>query len=95
MARTRNRETRAWHADQPTEPQVGAGRFKATCLELIGRVREAGVRYTITKHGRPVARLVPIEDQPPPELFGYMKGTLIDYKDLIAPVEEAWDADEE
>jgi prevent-host-death family protein len=95
MTRTRTRRAPGWHTDRPHEPEVGAGRFKATCLELIGRVRESGVSYTITKHGRPVARLVPIENQPPPDLFGCMKGTLLDYGDLIAPLEEAWDADED
>jgi prevent-host-death family protein len=94
MVRTR-KGAPGWHAARDSERQVAAGRFKATCLELIGRVREGGVSYTITKHGRPVARLVPIEDRPPGRLFGCMKGTLLDYGDLMAPVEEAWDADEE
>ena len=94
MART-SKSAPGGHAPQDSERQVAAGRFKATCLELIGHVREAGVSYTITKHGRPVARLVPIEDRPPGRLFGCMKGTLVDYGELLAPVEEAWDADEE
>ncbi len=95
MARTKIPKVDGWQAGQPTERRVGAGRFKATCLALIGRVHEAGVSYTITKHGRPVARLVPTEDQPSPQLFGCMKGTLLDYEDLIAPIEEAWDAEED
>jgi hypothetical protein len=37
---------------------VAVAEFKARCLELFNRVREAGVEY-VTKHGRLVARVVP------------------------------------
>ena len=36
-----------------------AAEFKTRCLELMDRVRETGVEYVVTKHGRPVAKLVP------------------------------------
>ena len=37
--------------------QIPATEFKAKCLALLDRVGPEGV--VITKHGRPVARLVP------------------------------------
>ena len=40
---------------------VGAAEFKARCLELIDRVKESRTEYVITRHGRPVAKLVPID----------------------------------
>ena len=40
---------------------MGAFEAKTHLSELLQRV-EAGEVVTITKHGRPVARLVPIED---------------------------------
>ena len=40
---------------------VGAFEAKTHLSELLQRV-ERGERVTITKHGRPVAQLVPIED---------------------------------
>ncbi len=40
-------------------PRIGAAGFKARCLELMDRVRETGVEYIVTKHGEPVAKLVP------------------------------------
>ena len=45
---------------------VAAAEFKATCLELMDRVRETGIEYVVTKHGKPVAKLVPISvhDEP-------------------------------
>ncbi len=42
---------------------VGAFEAKTHLSELLARV-EAGEQVTITKHGRPVARLVPVDDSP-------------------------------
>ena len=36
---------------------IGATEFKARCLQLLDEVDAEGI--TITKHGKPVARLVP------------------------------------
>ena len=47
------------------ERVVMASTFKAQCLSLIDRVAIDHVPVTITKRGRPVARLVAIEDETP------------------------------
>ena len=39
--------------------EMTATEFKAKCLKLIDRVGESGDLIVISKHGRPVARLVP------------------------------------
>jgi prevent-host-death family protein len=44
-----------------TPNTVGAFEAKTHLAALLGRV-EAGESITITKHGRPVARLVPVDD---------------------------------
>ena len=65
--------------------------FKAQCLKLIDKVARTGQPVVITKRGIPVAQLVPI----PPHsrsLFGYMKNTVLIKGDVIAPVNEEWDA---
>jgi prevent-host-death family protein len=49
------RATRPRHG----ETALAAAEFKATCLHLMDRVRESGVEYVVTKHGEPVAKLVP------------------------------------
>jgi prevent-host-death family protein len=41
---------------------VAAGVFKQGCLALIDQVAENKDEIVITKRGKPVARLVPIED---------------------------------
>ena len=45
------------------ERVVMASTFKAQCLSLIDRVAIDHVPVVITKRGRPIARLVAIEDE--------------------------------
>ncbi len=44
----------------------------------------------ITKHGRPVAKVVPVEDAPP--LRGSVR-FLVSDEELIAPLGDAWNAE--
>lgn len=39
-----------------------ASAFKARCLALLDRVATTKVSIVMTKHGQPVARLVPLEE---------------------------------
>jgi prevent-host-death family protein len=50
---------------------VPATKFKAQCLELMDRVAEGRRSYVITKRGKPVAKLVPV-DAPRGTIFGCM-----------------------
>ena len=72
---------------------VPAAAFKARCLELMDRVRETGAEYVVTKHGRPVARLVPYEDTGARSLFGSMKGTVLKFERPLDPVDADYDLD--
>ncbi len=72
--------------------RIPAAEFKAHCLELMDRVSERRQELIITKHGRPVAKLVPVEEEEAP-VFGYMKNTVVSYGDLISPVKEDWEAE--
>lgn len=73
------------------QPQVSAAEFKATCLELMDRVRETGVEYVVTKHGKPVARLVPYTATERATLFGSMKGTVLGYDRPFDPIDGEYD----
>lgn len=46
---------------------VGAFEAKTHLSRLLDRVAR-GETFTITKHGMPVARLVPVEDKPKPDV---------------------------
>ena len=44
---------------------ISATEFKAKCLSLIDEVQEQGSELIISKHGRPVALLVPARAEKP------------------------------
>ncbi len=70
---------------------VAAGKFKATCLELMDRVCEKKVEYVVTKHGRPVAKLVPCGEGDLPNARGAMAGLVVRYGDIVSPDFEVWE----
>jgi prevent-host-death family protein len=72
---------------------VPASQFKARCLELISLVKDKRVEVIITKRGQRVAKLVPLADEPPRTLLGYLRGTVTVVGDITEPVGEVWDAD--
>jgi prevent-host-death family protein len=90
MARKQRRNPQAATAlDRLETVEINAAAFKNTCLELMDDVRDHPRQYLITKHGRPVARLVP-PDLPGESAFGYMRGTVLNSDDIVAPDPEAW-----
>jgi prevent-host-death family protein len=40
---------------------IMASRFKAECLAILDQVEQMKISVTITKHGRPIARVVPLD----------------------------------
>lgn len=72
---------------------VAAAEFKATCLQLMDRVRETGVEYVITKHGTPVAKVVPYHPPKRQGAFGSMKGTVLSYERPFDPIDGEYDID--
>jgi prevent-host-death family protein len=54
---------------------VGAADFKARCLALMDEVERTGAEVVITKHGRAVAKLVPVNEEPA-AAHGWLRGTV-------------------
>ena len=74
---------------------VAAADFKANCLRLMDEVAQQRRAIVITKRGKPVAKLVPVEREPI-DLFGYMAGTARICGDIISSIEDAgWTGDDE
>jgi prevent-host-death family protein len=69
---------------------IPAGRFKAECLRLLDEVAETGETIVVTKRGRPVARVEAVEE--PPSLAGSVV-YLVSDDELIAPIDEVWNAE--
>ena len=68
--------------------RIGASKFKEQCLALLDRVGPEGI--VITKHGKPVARLVPIGTESG-ELIGALRSKINIKGDLLSTDVE-WDA---
>lgn len=70
---------------------VGAAEFKADCLRLIEEMGRDHQPVTITKRGRPVALLTPIQTVAPRSIIGAMKGSVLRYDDPVAPATDPAD----
>lgn len=66
-----------------------ASTFKARCLALLDEVQEHRTTIVVTKHGRPVAKLVPL-DEPTPTVGSVT--LLAESDDDYFPTGERWDA---
>jgi antitoxin (DNA-binding transcriptional repressor) of toxin-antitoxin stability system len=77
------------------ETIIGVTAFKVQCLALIDNVARGKTRRVVLmKHNRPVAAIVPIE-QELPDLWGAMRGSvkIAPETDLTEPTGEAWEAE--
>ena len=74
------------------EREIAAGEFKARCLQLIDEVNQNRVPIIVTKHGRPMAKLVPFSEEPV-SLFGCMKDSAVIRGDIVEGLGEVWEAD--
>lgn len=77
---------------------IKASEFKAKCLKLMDEVAATGEPLLITKHGKPVAELVPTEQKPKPKpkrksLWGLHKGQMKIVGDIIEPIDVQWEAE--
>lgn len=69
--------------------QIPAGKFKETCLSLLDTVDPEGI--VITKHGRPVAKLIPFAADSG-SLIGALSGK-VRIKGEILSTGTAWHAE--
>ena len=69
---------------------ISASQFKAKCLALLDEVAESGGEITVTKRGRPVAKVVPI-DEAGDSLLGSVT-YLVDEEELLKPIDVVWEA---
>jgi len=69
---------------------IAAGEFKAKCLKLLDEVAEKRQPLLITKHGKPVAQVIPVPGER--NIVGSMKGSVLWMGDIISPIDVEWDA---
>ncbi len=71
------------------DPTIAAADFKARCLALLDRVAATGESLTVTKRGKPVARVVPAKARRAPSL----RRSVTILGDLTAPILDPWDVE--
>lgn len=63
-----------------------AGEFKTNCLTVMDEVETRRETVVITKHGHPVAKLVPVDnDAAHDEIFGFFSGKGSISGDVVSP----------
>lgn len=67
---------------------IAAAKFKAHCLAILDQLDADGL--VITKHGKPVARLLPIE-RASADLIGSLRGRIQIQGDILS-TGVAWDS---
>jgi prevent-host-death family protein len=64
--------------------RMAAGAFKANCLAVMDDVQAKHETIVITKHGKPVAKLVPVEPQGD-DIFGFLRGKVTITGNVVSP----------
>jgi prevent-host-death family protein len=70
---------------------IQAGKFKAQCLALLDEVAQTHQHLVITKHGKPIAKLVPFDTEKDSEETP-LKGLATYIDDILSPIDDEWDA---
>lgn len=68
---------------------VSASEFKATCLELMDKVARTRSELVVTKHGRPVVRVSPVEPQGVSPI-GFLADSIVSHGDIVSADESLW-----
>ena len=63
---------------------MAAGQFKAKCLKVMDEVQAKRIPVVITKRGKPVVKLVPVETKTD-DIFGFLKGKIKIKGDIVKP----------
>jgi prevent-host-death family protein len=69
---------------------IAAGEFKARCLTLMEDVRSTREPLVITKRGKPVAKLVPAEEDKD-DFIGRLEGVFRVVGDIESPI-DGWES---
>jgi len=73
---------------------IMASRFKAECLALLDKVERTKISILVTKHGRPVARVVAVDENPGEHATDQSVRLKVVEDAAYYSTGEAWNADE-
>ena len=84
-----------WASGAGAAAGVPASEFKNSLHEFLEHVSRTREEIVITRYGRPIARLAPVEaepEEPRRGLVGSMAGTVTILGDIIEPIDVVWEA---
>jgi len=64
--------------------KMAAGSFKAHCLAVMDEVQARRETVVITKYGKPVAKLVPVNEEAD-EIYNFLRGKGAAVGDVVSP----------
>jgi len=70
--------------------KIAAGEFKARCLTLMEDVRSTREPLVVTKRGKPVVKLVPVDDEKD-DFIGRLEGVFRVVGDIESPI-DGWES---
>ena len=70
---------------------IPAGKFKAQCLALLDEVAQTNESLIITKHGKPVAKLVPFDSEKD-DTDAQLRHLATFVGDILSPIDDEWEA---
>lgn len=74
------------------ERTIMASRFKAECLAILDQVEQMHISVVVTKHGRPIARVVPLDVEYDTATMGSVL-LVAEGDEAYYSTGETWDAD--
>jgi prevent-host-death family protein len=77
-------------SEGPAAAAMPAAEFKAKCLRVMDQVALRRRPVVVTKRGKPIVRIVPVDEDPEP-LFGCLAGRFQIIGDIESPVLPVWD----
>lgn len=73
--------------------EVAASEVKQSWHEYVERVSRGRQEVVVTRYGKPVMKLSPVEEASGPRFFGYLSRTVTVKGDIVGPTGERWEAD--
>lgn len=71
--------------------EVSASDLKNAWHEWLQRVAEGGQTVIVTRYGKPIVILSPVEDDTGPRrIFGALAGSVAQEGDIVSPTDEVW-----
>jgi len=75
--------------------EIAISDFKAHCLEIVNKLQNNNEPIIITKRNKPVAKIEAVDPKPKTSLFGILSEKAQIKEDIISPINEKWDCENE